>query len=101
MTIAHPDRRNHLPTNPEPTFTQFWHRARCDALSDALADWREESAAVRAAYEQWSGTQSKDAGLAYAAYAAALEREERASHVLAEVVEDHALWVTTAHPAAT
>ena len=73
------------------TFTQFWHRARCDALSDALAEWREESAAVRAAYELWSHAASKDAGLAYAAYAAALEREERASNVLAEVVDDHTL----------
>lgn len=57
-------------------------------MVDALTEWREESATVRRAYEKWSRTAGEDSALAYAAYAAALEREERASNAYAAAVHE-------------
>lgn len=68
------------------TFTQYWQKHRIDALADALSDWRDESDAVQAAYDKWSTAAAEDAALAYAAYAAALDREERASSAYAAIV---------------
>jgi hypothetical protein len=57
-------------------------------MADALAEWRDECAAVRAAYVRWSRAASDDSALACAAYLAALEREERASNVYADLAHD-------------
>jgi hypothetical protein len=58
-----------------------------EAAMDAYVDWRQQSAGVYAAYRRWSVANSTDAALAFAAYVAALDREERASRSYAE-----ALW---------
>jgi hypothetical protein len=50
-----------------------------DDVIDAYVDWREECHYVRDAYRRWSRAPRADAMLAFAAYAAALDREERAS----------------------
>jgi hypothetical protein len=50
-----------------------------DALIDLYCDWREECTEVRAAYERLSNTPRSDRPLAYAAYAAALDREGSAA----------------------
>lgn len=50
-----------------------------DEVIDAYVDWREECIFVWDAYRRWSGASRDDAVLAFAAYAAALDREERAS----------------------
>lgn len=54
-----------------------------DDTVDAYVDWREESAAVWDAYERWECASAADARLAFAAYWAAVDREERASNVYA------------------
>jgi hypothetical protein len=50
---------------------------------DAYADWVEESVGVQEAYESWSTAASGDASIAFAAYRAALDREEHASKFFA------------------
>jgi hypothetical protein len=57
-----------------------------DAAHDAYADWLEESFAVEHLYGRWSDATSDERPLAYAAYAAALEREERAAQVYSDMV---------------
>jgi hypothetical protein len=61
-----------------------------DALIDLYVRWREECAAVHATYERWLGAQREDRPAAYAAYRAALDREERASDVYAELIRSAA-----------
>jgi hypothetical protein len=50
-----------------------------DDLIVAYVDWCEESDEVEYAYRRWSVAPSPDAARAFAAYAAALDREELAS----------------------
>jgi hypothetical protein len=56
-----------------------------DAM-DAYAEWREESAQVESAYQRWATAEPSDAALAFAAYVAALDREDRASICFEQVV---------------
>ena len=57
-----------------------------DVLSDAYVDWREECYALQSAYDRWSRAEVEDRGLRFAAYAAALDREEQASSAYAACV---------------
>ena len=57
-----------------------------DRLIDLYVRWREECFAVQAAYERWVSAQREDRPAAFAAYSAALDREERAGEVYAELV---------------
>jgi hypothetical protein len=59
-----------------------------DALTDRYVDWREECFAVIAAYQRWSEADVDDRADAFAAYSAALDREERACDIYAELVRD-------------
>jgi hypothetical protein len=70
-----------------------------DRLLDRLADeafecylaWRSECAVLEAAYRAWLRASRSDAALAYAAYAAALDREECAAgryHTVLNEAED-------------
>ena len=52
-----------------------------DVLMDVYVDWREESATLEEAYRRWSSAPAPDRALAFAAYTAALDREESASIV--------------------
>ena len=54
---------------------------------DSYACWREESAAVRSAYERWTSADPRDRALAWTAYRAALDREEQAAHTYRECAE--------------
>jgi hypothetical protein len=56
-----------------------------DDVMDAYVEWREECAEVEYAYGRWSTAPPADAALAFAAYVAALDREDRASTSYAEV----------------
>jgi len=49
-------------------------------------DWREESAGVWDAFDRWESTHGADAGTAFAAYRAALDREECAARVYADLL---------------
>jgi hypothetical protein len=50
-------------------------------------DWLAESEAVNAAYWVWSRAVKTDGALPFAAYAAALDREERAATVYRSVID--------------
>ena len=56
-----------------------------DAMMDAYVDWREECLFVADAYHRWVEADS-DRVLAFAAYRAALDREQHASFVYARWV---------------
>ena len=49
-----------------------------DLLIDLYCDWRMECAEVRAAYARFSNAPPADRAVTFAAYAAALDREESA-----------------------
>jgi hypothetical protein len=57
-----------------------------DEAIDAYVDWREERDSVWDAYERWTGTPAAECPLAFSAYQAALDREERAAQVYAELM---------------
>ena len=57
-----------------------------DALIDLYVDWREECSAVQLAYEGWREASDDGRDTAFAAYNAALDREERASDIYAALI---------------
>jgi hypothetical protein len=57
-----------------------------DDTIEAYVDWREECAHVSEAYRRWLSAVGADAALAFRAYGAALEREERAAEVYADLI---------------
>ena len=61
-------------------------RASIGAVLAAYGLWRCESAAVQAAYRAWLCAPSSSACVAFEAYWAALDREERAAHVYARLL---------------
>jgi hypothetical protein len=50
-----------------------------DDLLDAYLSWREECAALDAAYGSWIGAAESERALAFAAYSAQLDLEEHAA----------------------
>ena len=69
-----------------------------DELMDAYVEWREECVWLREAYEHWSSGSAEDRTLTFAAYGAALDREQRASAVY-QVVLDRATRTLGTKPA--
>lgn len=61
-------------------------RRMVEDATDAYVAWREESARVWDAYERSLNSGPADAVLAFRAYLAALDREERASEVYADLL---------------
>jgi hypothetical protein len=61
-----------------PTYTAP-HRLAIDELLEGYVSWREACGAVWRAYEQWIASDRGERALAYAAYLAALDGEERAA----------------------
>jgi hypothetical protein len=57
-----------------------------DAVIDLYVEWREECSAVQLAYERWRDASRDDGAAAFAAYKAALDREQRASDVYAALI---------------
>jgi hypothetical protein len=57
-----------------------------DALIDLYVEWREECSSVRLAYARWADACRADRAAAFAAYNAALDREERASDIYAALI---------------
>jgi hypothetical protein len=68
---------------------------------DAYVDWREESVRVWDAYDRWLSAAGSDAVLAFPAYVAALDREERASEVYAGLISRLDRVVRDAPPSAS
>jgi hypothetical protein len=50
-----------------------------DAVMDSYVNWREQSAAVEAAYRSWRQAAPDERALAFENYFAALDREEHAA----------------------
>jgi hypothetical protein len=57
-----------------------------DEIIDLYLDWREEAAAASDAYARWSGASAGEEGRSFAAYTAALDREEAAARHYADVL---------------
>jgi hypothetical protein len=57
-----------------------------DQIIDLYLDWREETAAVADAYARWTGAPAGEQGRSFAAYAAALDREEAAARGYADAL---------------
>jgi len=68
----------------------FAERARERLLDEALErylDWRTESQAVDEAYAVWSQASAGERALPFAAYGAALDREQGAAAVYSSVID--------------
>jgi hypothetical protein len=68
----------------------FEHSLREQLVDEAFArylDWLAASEAVNAAYGVWSRAARTDGALRFAAYGAALDREERAASVYSSVID--------------
>ena len=79
-----PDMETDLRDDPEPnqaSMTRRDDKRLADEAFHAYVEWLDESDAVWHAYDRWAGAAQADAGLAFDAYRAALEREEHASGV--------------------
>jgi hypothetical protein len=69
---------------------QFDQWVRKHLIDEAFArylDWLAEAEAVNAAYGVWSRAPRTDGALPFAAYGAALDREERAATVYRSVID--------------
>ena len=64
------------------------HGRQADALIDLYLEWREECSAVDLAYQRWGQASKDERRAAFAAYNAALDREERASNIYAALVRE-------------
>lgn len=62
-----------------------WPDARVDTLIESYVEWREECETVQTAYDRWTASERCDRALGYAAYHAALEREQKAAAVYQSV----------------
>jgi hypothetical protein len=58
-----------------------------DNFFECYLRWREECAAVQRTYEYWQATESTQADAAFAAYHAALDREQSTAELLEELNE--------------
>jgi hypothetical protein len=58
-----------------------------DELLERYVCWREECITVKQSYEGWSAADRGEGALAYAAYVAALDREEHAARSYAHHLE--------------
>jgi hypothetical protein len=76
--------QDHCESDVEMTMTVEVEPELVDLLIDFYCDWRRECRDVHAAYERFSGASAADRALAYAAYEAALDREQSAAEVYAE-----------------
>jgi hypothetical protein len=54
---------------------------------DAYRDWQDECSAVSGAYCSWADASEADAATAWQAYEAALDREDRASSIYSELIQ--------------
>ena len=57
-----------------------------DEILDLYLDWREEAAAVADAYASWADAPAGEEGRCFAAYLAAIDREEAAARSYADVL---------------
>jgi hypothetical protein len=94
--MAAPGAQDLLSPHPTAMSRRLLQRRRFDQsvrdqlIDEAFArylDWLAESEAVTAAYGVWSRAAGTDGALPFAAYGAALDREERAAIVYRSVID--------------
>src|SRR4051794_37317070 len=77
-------RAQHMASTP---VAMKWRRRRLlTEAMDAHVEWRNECSAVWVAYSYWEAARVSDAALCYAAYVAALDREERAAELYSSLM---------------
>jgi hypothetical protein len=59
-----------------------------DEMLERYVEWREDAAAVRGRYADWSGAPAREEAWRFSAYLAALEQEESAAQTYAVVVAE-------------
>ena len=64
---------------PRPESSELLAPQVVDALVEGYVAWREESASASESYKSFSRASGRDRSAAYAAYLAALDREEAAA----------------------
>jgi hypothetical protein len=83
LAAAH-ERQTEMTSFPRGTACQ--RQGPVDEAMQAYVDWRMECIAVWETYGRWTAASAADAALAFGAYTAALEREERACEVYADLI---------------
>ena len=74
-----------LRANPDERLRR--KNALIDEAIDRYVEWREECAAVYDAYANWTNAPMEETDLPFAAYSAALDREQSAATVYGRAVE--------------
>lgn len=69
-----------------------WRNRLIDAYIESYVEWREGCADLHGAYRRWALSEPRDRGLAFLAYRAALDREEKAAHAYQLVTEQLGRW---------
>jgi hypothetical protein len=64
-----------------------WRDRLTDSYIESYVEWREECADVHTAYRRWARSEPRDRDLAFLAYRAALDREEKAALVYELIAE--------------
>ena len=64
-----------------------WRDRLTDSYIESYVDWREGCADVDTAYRRWALSEPRDRDLAFLAYRAALDREEKAALVYELIAE--------------
>jgi hypothetical protein len=81
-------------SGPGRTDTFSWVMAIIlDELVDGYVDWRESARAVADAYARWSCAPGPERTLRFAAYNAALDREQKTAEAYADAVADVERWL--------
>jgi hypothetical protein len=71
--------RDNRTQSPGPCLAEMEHERLTDEAFQRYLEWRDECATLEAAYRNWSNAPASGCVFAFAAYTAALEREERAA----------------------
>jgi hypothetical protein len=82
-------------------FTHGGRDALVDRLLDAYVSWHEECSDVAASYTRWNQATPDEHVLAFGAYVAALDREERAAAVYRHLIDRLATAPIAADPRGT
>lgn len=64
-----------------------WRNRLIDSYIESYVEWREGCADLHSAYRRWALSEPRDRDLAFLAYRAALDREEKAALVYEHVAE--------------
>jgi hypothetical protein len=84
--------------SPTRALRRAWRDLHVDAYIESYVEWREECEDLRGAYHRWAVCGRLDRDLAFRAYRAALDREEKAALVYEFTASRKRLNATPAAP---